>query len=211
MAFETGNIPQETLDYLASRAQPKSSKGAVLTILVLLTLSLIVVIRHTASGNAKGSNGAEPVSAKANATALPYAPKKLIDDAVQDLTKKDFHGALADISELQDADRKRPKVLGIISQANRGLEITTARNAKTARLEYAKDFETNRLEAGEDYVVRAQGPNADSLSLTYVFINRPYVYNMQKDAAVREKWSALGFKQVRLSDGFGASWSYRLK
>lgn len=88
--------------------------------------------------------------------------------------------------------------------------MTAAKEARVERLEYAKDFERNRLEAGEDYIVRAQGPNADVLSVTFVLINRPYVYNMENDPNVRARWSALGFKSVRLSDGFDSSWSFTL-
>jgi hypothetical protein len=86
-----------------------------------------------------------------------------------------------------------------------------AGEARGKRLIFAKEYERGLLQAGMDATVRAEGKNADTLTITFVLVNRPLVYNMINDSATMSEWSSMGFKKVRFSDGYESSWSHSLQ
>jgi hypothetical protein len=215
LAFESGNIPKETLDYLASKSHPeaKISKGRKISIFLLsvLTICILLFVVYSAPDKTKEINSTNEVLTHPTPTVIPYQPKELIAEAADDIATRNFDVGLAVIAKLQDSDRKSAAVQSMFNRATREVHLADAKNARASRLEYAKNYERQLLASGEDYTVRAQGPDADTLSVTFVLINRPFVYNIENDADLKEQWSALGFKKVRLGDGFDSSWSYSLK
>jgi hypothetical protein len=216
LAFESGNIPKETLDYLASKSQPKLSRaeiseGKKVFIFALLIFCIPLVVIAFISDSPKEAKAANAAATQPTATITPYQPKELITEAEKDMAMGDDSGALAVIAKLQDSDLKRPAVQSMFKRATREVKVADAAAVRIVRLAYAENYEKQLLASGYDYVVRAQGPNADTLSVTFVLVNRPFVYNIENDADLNKQWSSLGFKKVRLGDGFDSSWSYSLK
>lgn len=77
MAFESGRVPQETQDYLASKARSKNSEVAAAVLVALLTCMLIVSI-FIKSGDAKKVGATHEALIKSDAPVLPYKPKELV-------------------------------------------------------------------------------------------------------------------------------------
>jgi hypothetical protein len=223
MAFETGNIPKETLDYLARKqAQRDASmrRGAntffkmCFKIFALLIVTGFVVIFlvgiFVPTVSHKGTNDNSPTQARANDPALtpPYEPEKIVAQAKHYFADKDYGSALQAIRELKGDDLHRPGVETLFNKASDALLKEALAESRSARKSYADVYERDLLQAGQDVTVRTQGKNADTLSITYVLINRPFVYQLMNDRELNSKWISLGFKTVRLSDGYDKSWSY---
>lgn len=88
------------------------------------------------------------------------------------------------------------------------LEAELRKEAIKQRKEYAKTFEGNLLSVGMDATVRAQGKDATTIVITHVMVNRPFVYQFQRDQATLSTLQKYGFQRVVLSDGFGQSWDF---
>lgn len=117
---------------------------------------------------------------------------------------------MEDISRLSDPDAKRPEARRLLAQSSERIRQDDLAKRRTERLAYAKDYERALLSAGQDATVRARGSNADTLVISFVLINRPFVYNTQNDSDLNSLWSGLGFTKVVLTDGYDTSWSYKL-
>ncbi len=146
-------------------------------------------------------------------TASPtaYNPAAIIADAKRDIVAKDFQSAVWEIGKLNAADTQRPGVQSMLTRATHGTQLAALQEARSARIAYADKYERSLLEEGGDYTVRAEGPNAETLSVKYALINRPFVYKVENDRETNASWVALGFKSVRLGDGFESTWSYKLQ
>ena len=220
MAFETGNIPKETLDYLARKKAAREIKTlrglkiclkifALLIVTGIVVIVLAIICVPTVSH--KGKNDTFPTQAHANDPALnpPYEPEKIVGQAKHYFADKDYSSALQAIRELKGDDLHRPGVQNLFNRASDALLKETLAEFRSARISYADDYERELLQAGEDVTVRTQGKNADTLSITYTLINRPFVYQLMNDRELNSRWILLGFKTIRLSDGYDKSWSYK--
>jgi hypothetical protein len=217
VAFESGNIPKETLDYLASKKVVKSgnshiARNCIIGFCAFLACALIAasVFGGGTSEDTNAKQGSSAVQDHAK-VAVPYQPDELISEAKGHMVTREYQAALDEIGRLNAVDSKRPGVQSMFNRATHDVQLAALKEARSARVAYAQEYERALLEAGGDYTVRAQGPNADILSVTFVLINRPFVYKMENDDGLNATWISLGFKSVRLGDGFDSSWSYKLK
>jgi hypothetical protein len=223
MAFETGNIPKETLDYLAQKQAQRdanTSRGKTFFKICFTTFALLIatVIVTTVLVNIfvpkvsdKGKNDASPTQAHANDHTLnpPYEPEKIVAQAKHYFADKDYNSVLQAIGKLKGDDLHRPGVETLFNKASDTLLKEALAESRSARKSYADAYERDLLLAGEDVTVRTQGKSADTLSITYVLISRPFVYQLMNDRELNSKWISLGFKTIRLSDGYDKSWSYK--
>jgi hypothetical protein len=223
MAFETGNIPKETLDYLAQKQAERDAsmrrgtntffKMCFLAFALLIGAGVVAIFLayiFVPPVSHKGTNDNSPTQARANDPALnpPYEPEKIVAQAKHFFADKDYNSALQAIGKLKGDDRHRPGVETLFNKASEALLKEALAESRSARKSYADTYERGLLLAGEDVTVRTQGKNADTLSITYVLIGRPFVYQLMNDRELNSKWISLGFKTVRLSDGYDKSWSY---
>jgi hypothetical protein len=81
-------------------------------------------------------------------------------------------------------------------------------NDSQSRVDYAAAAEIRYLKDSMDVTVRASGAKKTTLTLTYVLMGRPTVFNMVNDANFVSIINGLGFKTVIFSDGFNSSWRY---
>jgi hypothetical protein len=227
MAFETGNIPKETLDYLAQKQAERDANArrgfkfikwcfkafALLIATGIVLLMLLAIVAHFLPPvSNKGKNGTSQTQAHANDSPLnqpPYEPDKIIARAKRDFSNKNYDSALRVLGNLKINDLHRPEVQNLYNSATDASLKQSLAESRSARISYAGDYERALLQDGEDATVRAQGKNADTLSITYVLINRPFVYQLMNNQELNSRWIALGFKTVRLSDGYEKSWSYK--
>jgi hypothetical protein len=232
--FESGNIPQETLDYLASKKKSGSDKsnGSGMSIvesickfilgvgLLLVGGAVVLLVVGLIVGPANLPK--VPMAQQSSSTAqdhpqaaADYKPAAIIAAAKQYIAAKNFHMAISEIGQLTASDAQRPGVQNMLARATQAAQLDDLKEsrseARSARIAYADKYERSLLEEGGDYTVRAEGPNADILSVKFVLINRPFVYNTENDHDLNATWTLLGFKSVRLGDGFDSSWSYKLK
>jgi hypothetical protein len=223
MAFETGNIPKETLDYLAQKQAQRDANTRLgkaffktcfktFALLIVTGIVLIVLVSiFVPTVSHKGTNDNSPTQAHANDPALnpPYEPEKIVAQAKHYFADKDYTSALQAIRELKGDDLHRADVQNLFNRTTDALLKQTVAEFRSARISYASDYERDLLQAGEDVTVRTQGKNADTLTITYVLINRPFVYQLMNDRELNSRWILLGFKTIRLSDGYDKSWSYK--
>ena len=204
MPFDRGNIPK-----LAESKKPAAgAAGAVMTVCVLVVVGIVALVaflpRHSGVQN-------RPAALSQAAPDSPYNPGQSIADAKASLLRREYRMALTELQDLHPDDLKRPGVQAMVAKATQGVQVAEAKEKRAARVSYADEYERALLSAGMDATVRATGQNADALAVTYVLINRPFVYGIENDQALNAKLVALGFKSVRLGDGFDASWSYKPK
>jgi hypothetical protein len=211
MAFESGRIPQETLDFLAAKKaddQKKARGPLVLLFVILIVLGIWIAV---ASNSDDSASKPKQASATQDAPSLPYQPDESIVHAKAYMATKQYRLALDELEGLRPIDAKRPGVQSMVTKATHEVQLADLNEKRQARLNYAKEYERSLLAAGMDAEVRATGQNADTLSTTFVLINRPFVYNIQNDHNLNSTWTSLGFKSVHLDDGFDSSWSYKLQ
>jgi len=213
MTFDRGNIPKETLNYLASK-KAESEKdlrkfGAMLGVglLVLIIVGIAIVLQ---GDSASPTTKPQQTSAAHNASPLPYNPDQSIAKAKSYIVTKEYQSALDELRNLQSAELRRPDVRAIATKATRELKRTALTEGRLDRIAYAKDYELSLLGAGMDATVRAVGRNAETLTITFVLVNRPLVYQIENDHKLSSVWLSHGFTNVHLSDGFDSSWSYKL-
>jgi hypothetical protein len=224
MAFETGNIPKETLDYLAQKQAQRDASTrrglgtffkmcfkafALLIVTGIVFIVLVGIFAPTASNKNKKDTTPTQTHANDPAQTQPYEPEKIVARAKHYFGDKNYSSVLQALGDLKGDDLRRPGVQNLFNRATDALEKQTVAEFRSARISYASEYERALLKAGEDATVRAQGKNADTLSITYVFINRPFVYQMMNDRELNSRWMSLGFKSIRLSDGYDKSWSYK--
>lgn len=78
----------------------------------------------------------------------------------------------------------------------------------TARKDYAKALEQSLIDKRMNVDVTASGPNNTTLTIKYVLANKVIVNDMQKSGIVEQAFEK-GFKQVRLTDGYDSSWTWK--
>jgi len=208
MAFESGNIPKETLDYLAAK-KAESDKSLRTWLLVGCIVAFFVAVLTVINS---GDSTAKPQQAAVmlDAPLLPYHPDETIAQAKKDMAKKQYQLVVDELEGLHSVDSKRPGVQSMVSKAKHEVELAHLKEMRLARLAYAKDYERSLLGEGMDATVRATGQNAETLSITFVLVNRPLVYKLENDRDMAKTLLSYGFTDVRLSDGFDSSWSYKL-
>jgi hypothetical protein len=125
--------------------------------------------------------------------AIPEARKYLDDGKCSE--------ALLSLAKLWYRDLKRPEVQILLDKAAKG---TTQQ-----RLDFARDYENERLAAGEDYRVAAIGSYNTTLHLRYALASRPLVYQMEHDTNFDLGLRKLGFRRVELVDSYSdRGWWY---
>jgi hypothetical protein len=86
-------------------------------------------------------------------------------------------------------------------------ENRIAENA-SGRAQYASTMETRLLKQYMDATVRVGGTKNTTLTIEYVLMNRPLVYNLITDATIRDAIGRQGFKVVVLTDGYDHTWRF---
>jgi hypothetical protein len=205
VAFESGNIPKETLDYLESKngVRTRSQKSVI----VLLLLLIVIVVSFMIFGDSspsKTSDSESKIAPQPVSDTGPYDPKEDIAQAKRYLAAKDYEGALMEIDFLHPEDRDRPEVQKMYDKAS-------SEKSKIARRTYAAEYEKRLLAAGQDATVTVGSPDSNTLNISFVLINRPFVYQIENDSNLNAEWKRLGFRSIHLSDGYDSSWSYKLQ
>jgi hypothetical protein len=138
-----------------------------------------------------------------------YDPAAIIAEAKADLADKNYTSTLQAIRQLKGDDLRRPVVQTLFMKSSDALLKETAAAARNERIKYADEYERQMLLAGEDMTIRATGKDAQTLTVTYVLTNRPFVYVLMNDHELNAKWVEMGFTNIRLSDGYDYSWSFK--
>ncbi len=79
-----------------------------------------------------------------------------------------------------------------------------------SRADYAATLENRYLKNGMDFTVRANGDKKTTLTLSYVLMSRPTVYNLVNDLVFIPSLADLGFKIVVFTDGYNSTWRYNI-
>jgi hypothetical protein len=83
-------------------------------------------------------------------------------------------------------------------------------NNTQPRINYANLAETSYLKQGMDVTMRVSGAHKTTLTMTYVLIGRPTVYQMVNNASIMSTMKELGFTTLVLTDGYDKTWTYNL-
>ena len=125
--------------------------------------------------------------------------------------------ALNELSNLREGDTNFPGHLQLEKQAKRLAQVEKAREAKAhadfgenARTAYAHTLEDSMLKEYEDFYVRAQGPNHETLYVRYALMNRPFVYGIMNDEHSMGSIRSLGFKKIVFTNGYESTWTQRV-
>lgn len=80
------------------------------------------------------------------------------------------------------------------------------------RKAYITLWERAMLGRGHDFYFTLTGKNKDELRVKYVLIDRPFVYQFQRDYAdlIREM-GTLGFRKIHLTDGYESEWTINIE
>jgi hypothetical protein len=184
--------------------------GAVIGWSFAIILSFGAFIGSVAAGVPdRDSTVATEAHLKLDSANPPYEPETIVAQAERDFAVEDYNGTLQAIRELEENDRRRPVVQALFAKSSDASVKETMASYRKARLDYADDYEKSMLLAGQNMTIRAEGRDAQILTITYVLTNRSYVYILMNDRALNSKWIDMGFKTIRLSDGYEYSWSFK--
>ncbi len=180
------------------------------------SLAILAIVLVAGFATIRGCSGKEQSVAKSSEAiqSLPvaaYEPSKILEEAEREFSVKDYDATVKTLTKLKGPDLDEPRASSLYSRASSLAAKEAAGEARGKRLRFATEYERGLLQAGMDATVRAEGKNADTLTITFVLVNRPLVYNMINDSATMSEWSSLGFKKVRFSDGYESSWSQSLQ
>lgn len=180
--------------------------------LFLLVACPISIMFYVAIQNDRKSSSTPVIAPIGQTAPTPqYDPQKILEDAKREFANSDYAATLDTLQQLNPSDLKQRQAALLYARANESATKVARFQARTARLKYAEDYERGLLDQGMDATVRSEGTNADSLTITYVLMGRPAVYKLINDSELMSQWKALGFKKVRFSDGYDASWTYRVE
>jgi hypothetical protein len=185
-------------------------RGAVIGWTFAIILSFVAFIGSVAAGVPdRDSAAATEAHLKLDSANPPYEPETIVAQAERDFTVEDYNATLQAIRELEENDRRRPDVQALFAKSSDASVKESTASYRKARLDYADDYEKSMLLAGQNMTIRAEGKDAQILTITYVLTNRSYVYILMNDRALNSKWMDMGFKTIRLSDGYEYSWSFK--
>jgi hypothetical protein len=75
---------------------------------------------------------------------------------------------------------------------------------------FAEELEKVFLAQGMDVELKVSGRENTTLTMRYVFINRPFVYQMMNDPKVFASKRADGFTKIIFTDGYFKTWTCNL-
>lgn len=101
------------------------------------------------------------------------------------------------VEDLEAPERERRKAQMIADDA-------------AGRATHARSMEELMLRNWYDTTVRVSGPKNTTLTITYVLISRPLVYNLINGENFLPNLRERGFKQLILTDGYGKTWKFDL-
>ena len=93
-------------------------------------------------------------------------------------------------------------VLTILLLASKAIAATPAE-----RVKYAKTIEECYLTSGVDIYVRAIGNNKTTLSLRYILLGRPMMYQTVNDEFFMNTLKETGFKKIHFTNGRNYEWT----
>lgn len=97
--------------------------------------------------------------------------------------------------ELSSPSRNYPQTEAALSPqapALTGLQV---------RKKYAADLEALYLGEGMDIYVRAEGKDAQVLTIKWAGINRPFIYNTMRKRGVSDSMKKMGFVRIHFTNG----------
>lgn len=126
--------------------------------------------------------------------------------------------ALAKASEAPEFNARADKLIDRVRAIRAAADARDAAAVKAAaqkfllqaRIDYADTAETNFLKAGMDVTVSVTGDQKQTLTLSWVLMNRPQVYNLINERSFYSTIESLGFKVVVLTDGYDSTWRYKI-
>ena len=78
------------------------------------------------------------------------------------------------------------------------------------REDWAQDYQRRMLDTGADVRVTLLGPRKTQAKIEWVALSRPLVHRITKDGSLLSGLEEIGFTKVTFTNGFTASWSFRL-
>jgi hypothetical protein len=105
---DAGNIPQETLDYLASKRRQEHPVLALLLV-GLIVLAVVVAFLAWRYDGAPTENKSPTVPVAATAPAEPYNGVEILHKAKADFRANDDIGALEQLNKLNTLDLNKPE------------------------------------------------------------------------------------------------------
>lgn len=96
------------------------------------------------------------------------------------------------------------------SELLRQLAAERVANDSSGRSAYASRTEEDFLKKGMDVTVRVGGKKNTTLTISYVLMGRPTVYNLINDPDYIDRLKKLGFKVVVFTDGYDHTWRINL-
>lgn len=98
-----------------------------------------------------------------------------------------------------------------INEIEKKVKVDRIATDADGRARFVDNLDTLSLKAGKDANYKVSGPKNTVLTMTYVMINRPFVYNLVNENRFLERAWEAGFKRVVFRNGFGGgadSWTY---
>lgn len=83
-------------------------------------------------------------------------------------------------------------------------------NNVAARTSFADQLERTYLGKGMDVTVRTSGSKKTTLTLSYVLMGRPTVYQLGNDEDFLSSLRGIGFKMIVFTDGYDSTWKLDL-
>lgn len=105
----------------------------------------------------------------------------------------------------------REQLMGLSTVRSAALATAALETNPKPRQDYASAREVAFLKQGMDVSVRTGGVHATTLTLSYVLMGRPTVFNLVNDSAFMGAIDELGFKTVIFTDGYDHTWTYDVK
>ena len=78
------------------------------------------------------------------------------------------------------------------------------------RKAFAKTYEENLLQRGMNAYVTTHGQDHSVLQVKFILISRPLVHQLSNDNDFIESLRAMGFKKLKLTDGYDENWTITL-
>lgn len=76
------------------------------------------------------------------------------------------------------------------------------------RRDFATTIEENFLKRGFDVVMKTSGDNHQTLTMRYILMNRPFLYQIVNETDFLQNCKRLGFKQIVFTNGYDDTWRY---
>lgn len=189
------------------------NSGRLKGLLIALGVIAFIAILMTIFQNQKQTSLNSASRAIPSPTVDAMSTKQHLDRAR--LLIQNGHGAAAldDLSliapntpDYAEAQKLMPRARALQQKEEKEEQAREEKLTISRRQSYANEMETRMLEQYQDFYVRTSGVNQTTLTIRYVLMSRPFVYNLINDGKFMGRLRELGFKKVVFTDGYDQTW-----